>query len=81
MLIIGSPVTSHAEQVAQVNNVMSYRQLGTTSSPVVSNLVRDDLTSHVKTWPGDILAKQVILLNTFIQYQNKFNVLIAEYFI
>lgn len=60
---------------------MSYRQLGTTTSPVVSNLVRDDLTSHVKTWPADILAKQVILLNAFIQFQNKFHVLIAEYLI
>ncbi|XP_025203871.1 WW domain-containing adapter protein with coiled-coil [Melanaphis sacchari] len=59
----GSPVTSHAEQVAQVNNVMSYRQLGTTTSPVMSNLVRDDLTSHVKTWPADILAKQAQKLN------------------
>jgi len=60
---------------------MSYRQLGTTTSPVVSNLVRDDLTSHVKTWPADILAKQVILLNAFIQCQIKFHVLIAEYLI
>jgi len=60
---------------------MSYRQLGTTTSPVLSNLVRDDLTSHVKTWPADILAKQVILLNSFIQYQKKFHVLIAEYLI
>jgi len=55
----GSPVTSHAEQVTtQTNSVTTYRQLGTTTSPVVSTLVRDDLTSHVKTWPADILAKQ-----------------------
>ncbi|XP_060878976.1 WW domain-containing adapter protein with coiled-coil [Metopolophium dirhodum] len=59
----GSPVTSHAEQVVQVNNVMSYRQLGTTTSPVMSNFVRDDLTSHVKSWPADILAKQAQKLN------------------
>lgn len=47
---------------------MSYRQLGTTTSPVVSNLVREDLTSHVKTWPADILAKQVefIIIDTII---------------
>lgn len=46
--------------MAQANAVMTFRQLGTTTSPVVSNLVREDLTSHVKTWPADILAKQVL---------------------
>lgn len=60
-IILGSPVTSHAEQVAQANAVMTYRQIGTTTSPVVSNLIREDLTSHVKTWPADILSKQVIV--------------------
>lgn len=59
-IIIGSPVTSQADQVAQVNSVMSYRQIGTATSPGISHLVRDDLTTHVKSWPADILAKQVI---------------------
>lgn len=45
---------------------MSYRPLSTTSSPAVSSLVREDLTSHVKTWPADILAKQVILNSKMI---------------
>ncbi|VVC32561.1 WW domain [Cinara cedri] len=54
----GSPVTSHAEQVAQATAVMTYRQLSTTTSPAVSSYVREDLTSHVKTWQADILAKQ-----------------------
>lgn len=52
-----SPVTNHVEQVSQANSVIAYRQIGTTS-PALSNLVREDLTSHVKTWPADILAKQ-----------------------
>lgn len=76
-MLIGSPVTSHAEQVAQANTVMTYRQLGATTSPVVSNLVREDLTSHVKTWPADILAKQV-LMNTVslkcVRLINKINI-------
>jgi len=46
--------------VTQATSVMTYRQIGATS-PAVSNFVRDDLTSHVKNWPGDILAKQVKL--------------------
>lgn len=61
-LLIGSPVSNHADQVSQTNAVIAYRQLGTTTSPVMSNLVREDLTTHVKTWPADILAKQVIYL-------------------
>lgn len=76
-MIIGSPVTSHAEQVAQVNTVMTYRQLGATASPVVSNLVREDLTSHVKTWPADILAKQVLMNIVYLKYLGliiKFNI-------
>ncbi|XP_050542788.1 WW domain-containing adapter protein with coiled-coil homolog [Daktulosphaira vitifoliae] len=54
----GSPVTNHTEQVVQTNAVISYRQLGSTTTPIISNYVRDDLTSHVKSWPADILAKQ-----------------------
>lgn len=50
---------------------MSYRQLGTTTSPVMSNFVRDDLTSHVKSWPADILAKQVTLLNAYRYLKKK----------
>lgn len=63
--------------MAQANTVMTYRQLGTTTSPVVSNLVREDLTSHVKTWPADILAKQVFISTLYIKcigLINKFNV-------
>lgn len=59
-MLIDSPVTNHVEQVSQANSVIAYRQIGTTS-PALSNLVREDLTAHVKTWPADILAKQVIL--------------------
>lgn len=55
----GSPLTNHADQVAPTNTaVISYQQISTTTSPSVSNFVREDLTSHVKTWPADILAKQ-----------------------
>jgi len=49
--------------VAQANSVISYRQIGTATSPGLSRFVRDDLTTHVKSWPADILAKQAQKLN------------------